>query len=154
MKEIAGRSWRLRIVGDGVARPEIERALAPLGDRVVFHGSAEPDEMPAIYAAADLLVWPAVDEAFGMVLLEAQAAGTPVVAGGYGGVPEIVADGVSGIVTPPGDVAAFAQGIAALLDDPVRRRAMGTAARVHIKDNHDLPEAARRLDAILTAVTR
>ena len=44
--------------------------------------------------------------------------------------------------------------IASLLDDPVRRRAMGTAAHTHITDNHDLPEAARRLDAILTAVTR
>ena len=71
-----------------------------------------------------------------------------------GGVPEIVADGVSGLVAPPGDVAAFARAVASLLDDPVRRRAMGTAAHTHITDNHDLPEAARRLDAILTAVTR
>ena len=110
--------------------------------------------LPALYAAADLLVWPAVDEAFGMALLEAQAAGTPVIAGGFGGVPEIVADGVSGLVAPPGDVAAFARAVASLLDDPVRRRAMGTAAHTHITDNHDLPEAARRLDAILTAVTR
>ncbi len=154
LTRIADRRWRLRIVGDGVARPEVERAFAPLGDRVAFHGSAEPDEMPALYAASDLLVWPAVDEAFGMVLLEAQAAGTPVIAGGYGGVPEIVADGVGGLVAPPGDVAAFAQGVSALLDDPDRRRAMGIAARAHIRDHHDLPEAARRLDAILAAVTR
>lgn len=154
LKQIAGRRWRLRIVGDGVARKEIEDAFAPLGDRVVFHGAAGPEALPALYAAADLLVWPAVDEAFGMVLLEAQAAGTPVIAGGFGGVPEIVADGVSGLVAPPGDVAAFARAVALLLDDPLRRRAMGTAARAHIKDNHDLPEAARWLDAILTAVTR
>ncbi len=154
LKQVADRRWRLRIVGDGVARREIEEAFAPLGERVSFHGAAEPDTLPALYAAADLLVWPAVDEAFGMVLLEAQAAGTPVIAGGYGGVPEIVADGVSGIVTPPGDVAAFADAVASLLDDPVRRRAMGTAARTHIQDSHDLPEAARRLDAILASVTR
>jgi len=154
MKHIVDRRWRLRVVGDGAARAEIEAAFASLGDRVQFHGAATPEELPTLYAAADLLVWPAVDEAFGMALLEAQAAGTPVVAGGYGGVPEVVADGVSGLVTPPGDVAAFALAVASLLDDPTRLKAMSRAARDHIRDNHDMPEAARRLDAILTSVTR
>jgi glycosyltransferase involved in cell wall biosynthesis len=154
MKHIADRPWHLRIVGDGPARAEIEEAFALLGDRVTFHGAATLEELPALYAAADLLVWPAVDEAFGMALLEAQAAGTPVVAGGYGGVPEVVADGVSGIVTPPGDVAAFALAVASLLDAPTQLQSMGQAARDHIRDHHDLPEAARRLDAILASVTQ
>ncbi|MBM3548794.1 MAG: glycosyltransferase family 4 protein [Alphaproteobacteria bacterium] len=154
MKHIADRRWHLSIVGDGPARAEIETAFAPLGERVTFHGAATPEELPALYAAADLLVWPAVDEAFGMALLEAQATGTPVVAGGYGGVPEVVADGVSGLVTPLGDVASFAAAVASLLDDPTRLQAMSRAARNHISDRHGLPEAARRLDAILASVVR
>ena len=149
LARLTDRRWRLRIVGDGPARAEVEAAFAPLGDRVVFTGAATPEALPAIYAGADLLVWPAVDEAFGMALLEAQAAGTPVVAGGYGGVPEVIDDGASGLVTPPGDVAAFAQAIASLLDDPARLAAMGVAARLYIRAVHDLPDAARRLDAIL-----
>lgn len=153
LQRILDRPWRLRIVGDGPARAEVESAFAPLANRTVFHGAATPEEMPMLYAAADLLVWPAVDEAFGMALLEAQASGTPVVAGGYGGVPEIIADGVSGLVTPPGDVPALAAAVAALLDDPTRLHSMGKAASAHVRDHHDLPEAARRLDAILTAVT-
>ncbi|MBM3534604.1 MAG: glycosyltransferase family 4 protein [Alphaproteobacteria bacterium] len=154
MTRIADRRWRLRIVGDGPARAEIEATFAPLGDRVQFLGAVAPEALPPIYAAADLVVWPAVDEAFGMALLEAQAAGTPVVAGGYGGVPEVIADGISGIVTPPGDVAAFAGAVASLLDDPARLRAMSQAARDHIRNRHGLPEAARRLDAILASVAR
>jgi glycosyltransferase involved in cell wall biosynthesis len=154
MKRIADLNWQLRIVGDGPARAEVEAAFAPLGDRVQFHGAATPESLPEIYAAADLVVWPAVDEAFGMALLEAQATGTPVVAGGYGGVPEVIANSVSGIVTPPGDVAAFAAAVAALLGDTTRLQAMSRAARDHIRDRHGLPEAARRLDAILASVAR
>ncbi len=149
LMRLTDRRWRLRIVGDGPARGDVEAAFAPLGDRVAFTGAAEPEALPAIYAAADLLVWPAVDEAFGMALLEAQAAGTPVVAGGYGGVPEVIDDGASGLVTPPGDVAAFAGAVASLLDDPARLAAMGVAARLYIRAVHDLPDAARRLDSIL-----
>lgn len=149
MTRLAHRRWRLRIVGDGPARAEVESAFAPLGDRVSFTGAAAPEAMPAIYASADLLVWPAVDEAFGMAILEAQAAGTPVVAGGFGGVPEVIDDGTSGLVTPPGDAAAFADAVARLLDDPQRLAAMGIAARFYIRAVHDLPDAARRLDAIL-----
>ena len=152
LTRLADRRWRLRIVGDGPVRTDVEAAFASLKDRVTFEGAAAPDAMPAIYAAADLLVWPAVDEAFGMALLEAQAAGTPVVAGGYGGVPEVIDDGASGLVTPPGDVAAFAQSIASLLDDPARLSAMGVAARLYIRAVHDLPDAARRLDTILRNV--
>ncbi|MSP48672.1 MAG: glycosyltransferase [Alphaproteobacteria bacterium] len=154
LRRLGDRRWTLRIVGDGPARAEVEAAFAPLGTRIAFHGAATAEAMPALYAASDLFVWPAVDEAFGMALLESQAAGTPVVAGGYGGVPEVVADGVSGLVTAPGDVAAFAGAVATLLDDPQRLLAMGRAARAHVRRHHDLPEAARRLDRILAQAAR
>lgn len=150
LRKLIDRRWHLRIAGDGPARAEVEAAFAPVAERVTYLGAVRPDAMPAVYAASDLLVWPAVDEAFGMALLEAQAAGTPAVAGGYGGVPEVIDDGTSGLVTPPGDAAAFAQAVAMLLDSPARLAAMSVAARLYVRTFHDLTDAARRLDAILS----
>jgi glycosyltransferase involved in cell wall biosynthesis len=148
---LADRRWQLLVIGDGPARPEVAAALAPFGPRIGFAGAVEPDAVPGLLGAADLLVWPAIGEAFGMALLEAQAAGLPVVAGASGGVAGLVADGVTGLLAPPGDVAALSAGIAALLDDPIRRLAMGAAARARVVARHGLDDAARRLDSILQA---
>ena len=104
---------------------EVEAALAPLGaDRVRYLGRLEEGAVAACHAAADLCLWPAVNEAYGMALLEAQAAGLPVVAGAVGGVPSIVADGITGLLTPPGEASAFAAAARALIDAPARRAAM------------------------------
>jgi glycosyltransferase involved in cell wall biosynthesis len=82
--------WQLEIIGDGAARADIEALMAPLGeDRVRFLGQRETDELSGLLNTADLYVWAAVKEAYGMALLEAQAAGVPVVAGDAGGVAEI-----------------------------------------------------------------
>jgi glycosyltransferase involved in cell wall biosynthesis len=143
------RRWRLLVIGDGEARAAVTAALAPLGRRVAWAGALAPEAIPAPLAAADLLVWPALREAFGMALLEAQAAGVPVVAGRIGGVPSIVADGESGLLAPEEDVTGFATAVAALLDDPARRNAMGRAAVEYIERRHGLPAAAEALDRIL-----
>lgn len=144
--------WRLAIVGDGPARPDIEDMMAPLGaDRVRFVGQRETGEIPALLDTADLFVWPAVREAYGMAILEAQAAGLAVVAGNAGGVGEIVRDGVTGLLVPEGSDAAFADAVAALLRDPARRDAMGAAARTMVARDHSLAAASRALDEIVTA---
>jgi glycosyltransferase involved in cell wall biosynthesis len=143
------RDWSLEIVGDGPARADVEAALAPLGSRVRFVGEAGEAEVAARLAAADLFVWPAINEAFGMAILEAQASGLPVVAGNSGGVADVVADGVTGLLAPPGDPAAFAAAVRALLENPTRRAAFAAAARDKVQREHDLPAAARVLaDAI------
>ena len=98
--------------------------------------------MPAFYAAADLMVWPAVREAYGLALLEAQAAGLPVVAGREGGVEEVVRDGVTGLLTPPREPAAFARAVEELLRAPERRRAMGAAALRFVAGERSLAQAA------------
>ena len=141
------RPWRLLVIGDGSARDAVVRALAPLGRRVAWLGAL--DRISETVAAADLLVWPALREAWGMALLEAEAAGLPVVAGRVGGVPSIVIDGETGLLAPEGDAAALVAAVAALLDDPDRRRTLGRAALDHVARHHALPAAARRLDAIL-----
>lgn len=107
------------------------------------------DALPAVYGAADLFLWPAVREAFGLVFLEAQAAGLPVLAGASGGVPAMVRDGETGVLVPPGDAAAFAGALRDLLAAPERRCALGAAARAHVAAHHGLEKAAMRLDEIL-----
>jgi glycosyltransferase involved in cell wall biosynthesis len=81
-----------------------------------------------------------------MTLLEAQAAGVPVIAGASGGVPTIVAGDRTGLLTPPGDAAAFAAAVRLLLDDPARRQQMGETARELVAEDHDIGTAARILD--------
>ena len=110
LADLLDLEWSLDIVGDGAAGAEVEAALAPLGTRVRYRGALDDIGVAAALAAADLFVWPAINEAFGMALLEAQASGLPVVAGGSGGVGGIVDDGETGLLAPPGDVGAFAAG--------------------------------------------
>jgi len=143
------RPWRLLVAGDGPVRDAVDAALAPLGPRVVRLGVVAEAELPALYAACDLFVWPAIGEAWGMALLEAQAAGLPVVAGDCGGVAAVVAAGESALLAPVGDAAAFAAAVRQLLDQPHRRECMAQAARAHIAEGHDLPAAGRKLDAAL-----
>jgi glycosyltransferase involved in cell wall biosynthesis len=140
--------WSLLVAGDGPCRAEVE---ALFGHRAVFAGALREAALPALYRAGDLIVWPAVNEAYGMALLAAQAAGLPVVAGRERGVPQVVADGVTGLLTPPGDDRAFAGAVAGLLGDPARRATMGAAARARIGEVHSLEAAgailARAIDA-------
>ena len=154
LAELADLPWSLDIVGDGTARREVEAALAPLGGRVRWRGALDDAAVAAALAAADLFVWPAINEALGMALLEAQASGLPVVAGASGGVAGIVAAGETGLLAPPGDIAAFAAAVRALILDGDRRRAMGLAARRKALAEHDLPVAARRLAAALAPLAR
>jgi glycosyltransferase involved in cell wall biosynthesis len=143
--------WNLDIVGDGEARGETERLFEPFAGRVRFHGQVESRAgLKVLYEEADLFVWPAVNEAYGMVLLEAQMFGCPVVAGGYGGVPSVVKDGETGLLTLPGDVAAFAQAVLALLQDRERRRGLGLAASRFIARERGLDGAALRLRQALS----
>lgn len=137
--------WRIEIVGDGEARGEIAAMFASFGDRVRMHGAVPLAGLPPIYASADLYVWPALNEAYGMAVLEAQAAGLPVVAGREGGVPDVVVDGSTGLLAEPRSATAFATAVRSLLHDPARRRAMGAAAREYVLAHHDLPAARSRL---------
>jgi glycosyltransferase involved in cell wall biosynthesis len=147
------RPWHLLIVGDGPAAADVKAAFAPLADRVTWLGAQTEADLARTYEAADLLAWPAVREAFGMALLEAQAAGLPVVAGNTDGVPAVVAHGETGLLPPPGDTRAFAAAMATLLDDLPRREAMGQAARARVLRHHSLESAAQALDRILLEAT-
>ncbi len=148
--ELTTLDWRLALVGDGPARDEVVGAFDPARCRAL--GACDSDALAGLYAAADLMVWPAINEAYGMAMLEAQATGLPVVAGASGGVPEIVTDGVTGLLAPPGDAAAFAVAVRGLLQDPPRHAAMGRAAAAAAAQRHGIDRAAARLSDILRRV--
>lgn len=144
--------WSLEVIGDGAARTEVEAALAPLGERVVWRGRLDAAAVACRLPAADLCVWPALNEAFGMALLEAQASGLPVVAGKSGGVGEIIADGVTGLLVPPGDASAFAAAVRGLILDRGRCLALGQAAQQRVRAEHDIPAAARQLQTVINTL--
>ncbi len=141
--------WTLIVVGDGPERAPVEAALAPLGDRVVFAGERPADALAAIYAACDLYVWPAVHEAYGMALLEAQAAGTAAVAGRVRGVPDVVEEGIGGMLAAPGDNAALAGLIDLLLDDETLRGKLGRRGSDRVGRQRNLAQAAAAIDGVL-----
>lgn len=144
--------WSLEVIGDGAARSDVGAALGALGARVTWAGAVPPAAMTRHLARADLYVWPAINEAYGMALLEAQASGLPVVAGASGGVAGVVADGRSGLLVPPGEAAAFAAAVRLLLTDADLRCRMGAAARCRMLAEHDLPGAAARLATVIAAL--
>ncbi|HXP04018.1 MAG TPA: glycosyltransferase family 4 protein [Stellaceae bacterium] len=149
LAQLLDLEWTLEIIGDGPARCDVEATLALLGPRVSFVGEAGETEVAARLAVADLFVWPAINEAFGMAMLEAQASALAVVAGNSGGVGTIVAGGQTGLLVPPGDAAIFAAAVRQLIEDPARCTALGEAARRKVAREHDLAAASRRLGGLI-----
>ena len=150
MQRLVDLPWRMLIVGDGPARREVEATFDRLPQaRVRWAGAVPGSDLPEICAGADLMVWPAVNEAYGMALLEAQSAGLPVIAGRSGGVADIVRDGETGLLTEPGDIAALAGAARTLLLDARLRRRMSDAALRKTQAEHDLDAAARMIDSVL-----
>jgi len=138
--------WSLIVAGDGSARVEVEAAInSAVPGRAHFLGELDLAALAPLYAACDLFAWPAVNEAYGMALLEAQAAGLPVVASDLRGVPDVLQNGVTGLLAPPADNAALGARIRELLLAPKRRRAMGLAAAAFVANERSLEVAAMRL---------
>lgn len=138
---------RWLVAGDGPARAEVESALD--AGNVTYLGALGPRDMDMLHAAADFAVWPAIREAFGMAMLEAQAAGAPVIAGRSPGVAQIIADGETGVLTTPGDDMTMAAAIRALAMDPERQRRMGQAAMFKAEREHDIAAAATGIGRLL-----
>lgn len=134
--------WRLDIVGDGPARPAVEEMMAPFGDRVRMLGQLDRQALARSYGDASLFFWPGVNEAFGMVYLEAQAAGLPVVAQDRPGVRDVLEP--SAQPSPDQGPEALAQGLARLLGDADLRSRRAAEARKRIARFHLAPTATER----------
>ncbi len=149
------QNWNLTVVGDGPARAEVEALLSRFGpQRVRLLGARAKFEMPQLYAEADICVWPAAGEAYGMALLEAQAAGLPIVAGKVRGVTEVILDGQTGFLTPEGDAEAFAGVVDFLISDSEARLRMGATAKRFVSNMRSMEKAAIILNAGLNRLPR
>ncbi len=150
LRQSLATAWQLVVVGDGAARAEVQALFEGFGPgRVRFVGRQGPQPLGCFYAGCDLLVWPAVNEAYGMALLEAQAAGLAVVAGRCGGVAEVVDHGRSGLLVPEAAPAGISAAVLELLADPRRRRAMGARAVRRAAREHSLGGASAALDTLI-----
>ena len=149
LRLVEDRPWTLAVIGDGPMRPQVEALFAGLSGRIEWLGERNAAEIAALLGQGGIYPWPGCGEAYGLAYLEAQAVGLPVVAQKTAGVPAVVEDGVTGLLTPDGDIAAYAAAITTLLDDRERRDAMGQAARRFVLEERSLAMSARALNGIL-----
>jgi len=151
---------RLVIVGDGPERPKLEAAARRLGiaDRIEFRGKVSSTELQAAYARAGAFVLPSVfdargdTEGLGVVALEAMNYGTPVVASRIGGIPDVVEDGVTGLLVPPGDAAALAAALRRLRDEPDLARKLGDAGRRRLREQFSWEAITARWEAVYSSL--
>ncbi len=146
------RNWQLIVIGDGRAGAEVRSYFQDLPE-VHFLGRQPSEEIMPLLSCSDLCVWPAVNEAFGLSLLEAQAAGTAVLAGDEGGVASIVQSGITAELSRARDADDFSRKLKLLLSAPQRYRNMGNAARQYVLNHHSLDSAAAELRNILEPLT-
>ncbi len=142
------RPVRALIAGTGPLEERYREQVRSLGcaEAVQFLGFRK--DVPDLMAAADIVVLPSLAEAFGLVVTEALYLGKPVVATRVGGIPEIVSDGVDGVLIPPADSVALVDAIAGLLQDPERRRRMSGAGRQKVQERFGFEDMVRSYEAI------
>jgi glycosyltransferase involved in cell wall biosynthesis len=135
------------IVGDGPARAELEGRIAARGlaDAVTLAGALPHADTLARYAGADVMCLPSFAEGVPVVLMEAMARGRPVVATRIAGVPELVQDGVSGLLVTPGRSDELADALARLAADPSLREQLGAKARDKVAQDYEATRSARQL---------
>ncbi len=139
--------WRLTVVGHGAARATVRALLAPFAERLTHIDDIDDSSLVRPhYEAADLLIWPGVNEGVGMVWLEAQAAGLPVVAEDGPAARALIGGGK---LAPPNNPRTFAEAITAAAAD---RPALSRAARAHVEAHHSLDTAAATLKSTLTGL--
>ncbi|UCG14855.1 MAG: glycosyltransferase family 4 protein [Deltaproteobacteria bacterium] len=150
--ELHSKNYPLNLViaGAGQEGPKLRRlADQLLPERVSFIGQLPREKMYRFYSAGDVFVFPGIRESLGMVYLEAQSCGLPVVAFADGGIPEVVAHNVSGYLVRPFDAREFTNNVARLLTDPALRRRMGEAASDYVQTRHELERNYREVEIIL-----
>ena len=145
------RGCQLLLVGEGPAREPLEALSRELGlfSCTVFAGTRR--DIPRILPLLDLFVLPSLYEGFGIAILEAMAAGKPVVATTVGGIPEFVVPGETGLLVEPGNPAALAEAIGSLLRDPERASGMGMRGRARVLAGFQMITVVRRHEQVYEA---
>jgi len=145
----------LLVIGDGPQRTALEAGARALGceRRVVFTGSLPPEEVSARLREADVFVLNSRYEGLPHAVLEAFAAGIPVVATAVGGTPELVRDGESGVLVPPGDAKRLREAIQTLLDDAALRERLGRGGYAVLLERHSMSAMVDATEALLARVS-
>lgn len=152
-----GVRFRLDIYGQGELRRPLQEQIdaAGLADAVRLHGARTQDELIEVYRQADAFVLAPVVTPNGdrdgipNVLLEAMGTGLPAVSTAISGIPEVITDGVNGLLVPSGDPAALADALECLITDPLVRQRLGTQAAQSIRDRFDAEENAAHMASLL-----
>jgi glycosyltransferase involved in cell wall biosynthesis len=139
-----GRRLKYLIAGDGSQREKLRRLAEALGlkEEVVFLGFVF--DVPAFLSSVDIFVMPSLFEGLGVAALEAMAAARPVIASDTGGLSELVADGETGLLAPPGDSPALARAIGRLVSEPERVRVMGKNSRARVEKYFTMEQMAKK----------
>jgi glycosyltransferase involved in cell wall biosynthesis len=139
---------RFVFVGDGPQTENLRAQIIVLGlqERVFMLGLRR--DVPAVLAALDVFVLPTLEEALGTSFIEAQAMQLPVIGSRIGGVPETMREGDTGLLVPPGDCSALAQAILQLAGEPQRRRNMGQAGSIFVRDTYCLEQMVAGMEAL------
>jgi glycosyltransferase involved in cell wall biosynthesis len=142
-----GRRVRLALVGQGPDRPSLEAQAGRLGlgSAVSFAGAVNQDEISGYYAAADAFVLPSFAEGLPVVLMEAMALGVPCITTHITGVPELIRDGIEGLLVAPSDVEGLAAAIERLMDDPALGSRLTEAGRAKVLAEYELNGSIARL---------
>ena len=140
----------LTLVGDGPERAALQAQAATLGltDSAHFVGYRNEEEVAELLSEADMLVLPSFAEGLPVVLMEALASRIPVIATPVAGVSELIRDGETGLLVPPGDIDGLAKALDRLLGDPELCRRLGEAGRAAVLERHDVAREAERLLAL------
>lgn len=154
-----GVDFRCDLAGSGSLRARLERQVAEarLGDRVVLHGPVPRPEVRRLLRRADVAVLPSVPtpsgrrEGIPVALMEAMMSGLPVVASGVSGIPELVRDGETGLLVPPGDPWSLADRLEELARSPGTRALLGEEGRAVVERDFDLEKGAKLLHAAIQA---
>lgn len=145
-----GLRFYLVIAGEGRERNRLlQLAKEHLPGRVRFVGKIPRNEMYRFYSAGDIFAFPGIRESLGMVFLEAQSCGIPVVAFANGGIPEVVRDGETGFLVPLYDSDRFAKAIEFLLTKRDIRQKMGQTGQVHVRNDHDIDRNYQEMKKVL-----
>ena len=145
----------LWIMGDGDLRSSLETLARELGlgSKVRFLGKRSPHELPPFYTAANVAVLPSTSvESFGLVLIEAMACATPVIASALPGVKSLVREGVDGCLVPPSDLEALTKGLAHMLSNPERSQKMGQVGCEKVRRSYDWNVIGERLETLYAEV--
>ncbi len=150
LRLVRSASWHLAVVGNGPERESVQAMFSDFPkDRIEWLGELTRDGVAGQLARACAFVWPGYGEAYGLAYLEAQAAGLPVVACKTAGVPEVVVDGRTGILTSADDASVLAQAIDALTENDALRRSLGQNAREFVLTERSQRVVADKIAALL-----